>query len=304
MTIDTKKLKSWPFEAVRQSYTWQDAALYALGVGYGHDPLDTRQLRYVYEGRDGAVDATRMELATVPTMAVVLATPGFWPKHPESGIDWVKVLHGEQNLILHRPLPPSATVVSTNRIERIVDKGAGKGALLVQVRDLHDADSGELLATLESITFCRGDGGFSELPGNGPAGGDEAPAAKPRVPERKPDLRCELPSLPQAALIYRLCADLNPLHADPAVATAAGFERPILHGLASYGMAAHAIIKSCCDYDAQRLKSIGLRFSSPVFPGETLITEIWRDGSRVQFQSRVKERDKLVLSNGIAEITV
>ena len=304
MTLDYRKLKQWPFEAVRQRYDWRDAALYALGVGYAHDPLDARQLPYVYEGRDGATDPARMELVAVPTMAVVLATPGFWPKHPESGIDWVKVLHGEQNLVVHRPLPPSATVVSTNRVERIVDKGADKGALLVQVRDLHDADSGELLATLESITFCRGDGGFSARADNGPAGGDEAPTPKPAVPQRAPDLSCELPSLPQAALIYRLCADLNPLHADPEVARAAGFERPILHGLASYGMAAHAIIRSCCDYDARRLKSIGLRFSSPVYPGETLVTDIWRDGTRVQFQARVRERDRIVLSNGIAEIAL
>lgn len=302
MTIDYEKLKAWPFEAVRHTYTWKDAALYALGVGYGHDPLDARQLPYVYEGRDGADQPSRLELRAVPTMAVVLATPGFWPKHPDSGIDWVRVLHGEQNLVIHRPLPPAATLVSTNRVERIVDKGAGKGALLVQVRELHDAGSGERLATLESLTFCRGDGGFSDRAGNGPPGGDAPPAAKPAVPDRAPDLSCELPSLPQAALIYRLCADLNPLHADPEVARAAGFERPILHGLASYGMAAHAIIRSCCDYDARRLRSIGLRFSSPVYPGETLVTDIWRDGPRVQFQARVKERDKIVLSHGIATI--
>ncbi|MEZ5738592.1 MAG: MaoC/PaaZ C-terminal domain-containing protein [Burkholderiaceae bacterium] len=233
MTIQYDKLKQWPFETVRQTYDWRDAALYALGVGYGFDPMDTRQLPYVYEGPDVAGSGGAPALQTVPTMAVVLATPGFWVKDPASGVDWVKVLHGEQNLEIHRPLPAGGTVTSTTRVERIVDKGAGKGALLVQVRDLTDADSGQLLATLESITFCRGDGGYSAQPGNGPAGGDAPPTPRPKVPDSPPDTRCELPTLPQAALIYRLCADLNPLHADPAVAKAAGFERPILHGLAS-----------------------------------------------------------------------
>lgn len=298
MAIDYEKLKNWPFPEVKQQYRWQDAALYALGVGYGNDPLDERQLRFVYEGTDAA-DAS-MQVA--PTLPVVLAGPGFWAREPGTGIDWVKLLHGEQSLTLHRPLPRSATVASRNRIERIVDKGAGKGALIVQRRELVDSADGALLATIESISFCRGDGGFSQVAGNGPAGGDLPPEPKPRVPERAPDMRCELPTMLNAALVYRLCADLNPLHADPVVARAAGFERPILHGLASFGVAAHAILRTCADYDASRLRSIGLRFSSPVYPGETLITEIWCEAGRLQFQTRVKERDVIVLSNGVATL--
>lgn len=292
MAIDYKRLRNWPLADVEQSYDWKDSALYALGVGYGHDPMDERQLRFVYEEH----------MLAAPTMPVVLATHGFWVKEQNTGIDWVKVLHGEQSLVIHRPIPVAATVVGSMRVKGIVDKGRDKGAILVQERTLRDKATGELLATLEHLTFCRGDGGFSEQPDNGPRGGDPAPAAKPSTPDTTPDLVCDLPTMPQAALIYRLCADLNPLHADPKVARAAGFQRPILHGLASFGVAAHAIVRSCCDYDPTRLKSIGLRFSGPVFPGETLRTEIWRQDGRIQFRARALERDVVVLSHGLAGI--
>jgi acyl dehydratase len=293
MALDYHKLKSWPFADVEQSYGWKDSALYALGVGYGHDPLDERQLRFVYEDR----------MQTVPTMPVVLAGPGFWVKDPASGIDWVRVLHGEQSLTLHRPLPVEGTVIGRTAVVGVIDKGKDKGAILQQKRTLHDKASGELLATIEHLTFARGNGGFSQIEGNGPPGGDPPPPAKPAAPETAPDIVCDLPTMPQSALLYRLCADLNPLHADPAVARSAGFPRPILHGLASYGVAGHAILRSCCDYDPTRLKSIGLRFSGPVFPGETIRTEIWRSGTRVQFRARVLEREAIVLSHGIAELT-
>ncbi len=292
MAIDYARLKSRSFPEVRADYDWKDSVLYALGVGYGLDPTDRAQLRFVYE--EGQL--------TVPTMAVVLATPGFWVKEPDSGIDWVKVLHGEQHLELHRPLPVAGTVIGRNRVVSITDKGRGRGALLVQRRTLHDGSDDSVIATLEQVTFARGDGGFSERAGNGPPGGDPGPLPKPAVPDVAPDEICDLPTSAQGALIYRLCADLNPLHADPEVARAAGFERPILHGLASFGVAGHAILRTCCNYDPSRLASIGLRFSSPVYPGETLRTEIWRHGSRVQFQARVLERDKVVLSHGTAVV--
>ena len=292
MAIDYAALKARRFPEVRADYDWKDSILYALGVGYGLDPLDPAQLRFVYE----------QDQLAVPTMAVVLATPGFWVKAPDSGIDWVKVLHGEQQLVMHKPLPVSGSVIGRNRVASITDKGEGRGALLVQRRTLHDAADDSLIATLEQVTFARGDGGFSEREGNGPRGGDPGPAPRPAAPAREPDLVCDLPTSPQAALLYRLCADLNPLHADPEVARAAGFERPILHGLASFGVAAHAILRSCCGYDPARLASIGLRFSSPVHPGETLRTEIWRDGQAVQFQTRVLERDRIVLSHGVASL--
>lgn len=294
VTIDYKKLKNRSFPEVIQRYGWKDSALYALGVGFGHDPLDEAQLRFVYEQRNDQL--------AVPTMPVVLATPGFWPREPDTGIDWMNLLHGEQTVTLHRPVPLNATVASTNRLRALVDKGPGKGALIVQERDLIDTETGVLLATLESQSLCRGDGGFSELADNGPEGGDVAPPSKPRPPECAPDLVVDFPTLPQSALLYRLCADPNPLHVDPAVARAAGFGRPILHGLASFGVAGHAILKACCDYDPTRLRAIGLRFASPVYPGETLRTEIWWNGDRVQFRVKALERDRVVLTNGFADV--
>ena len=290
--IDYAKLKARVFPDVEQTYDEKDTMLYALGLGYGHDPMDERQLQFVYE----------KNLKALPTLPVVLGSPGFWVKEPDSGIDWVKVVHGEQSLHVHRPLPAAGTVIGRMRVTALVDKGAGKGALMFQERTLFDKKTDALLATLASVTFARGDGGFSDQPGNGPKGGDPAPAPKPATPDSAPHAVCDLPTLPQAALIYRLCNDRNPLHADPAVAKAAGFPRPILHGLATYGSAGHAILKTFCDYDPARLKSLSLRFSSPVFPGETIRTEMWRDGGRVQFRAKAVERDVVVLSHGAAEI--
>jgi acyl dehydratase len=292
MAIDYHRLKNWAFEPVVHTYDWRYSAMYALGVGYGFDPMDTDQLRFVYEP----------EMLAAPTMPVVLASPGFWIKEQNSGIDWVKVLHGEQSLVLHKALPVAATVVGELKVTHLVDKGAAKGALLVHERTIYEQSTGDLLATLSGTTFCRGDGGFSALPDNGPAGGDPAPEAKPACPQSEPDVVCELPTLPQAALWYRLCSDLNPLHADPAVALAAGFKQPILHGLASYGVVGHAIVRSLCGYDPTRLRALGLRFAGPVYPGETLSVEMWRSELGVQFQAKVKERNALVISHGLAQV--
>jgi len=289
--IDYHALKARRFPELAASYSARDTMLYALGVGYGSDPTDERQLEFVYE----------KNLRAAPTMAVVLAYPGFWVKEPDTGIDWVRVLHGEQSLELHRPLAPAGKVTGRTRVKALVDKGKDKGALLVHERKLYD-EAGALLATVESLSFCRGDGGFSERPGNGPRGGDPAPPAPPATPDTPPEIVCDLPTAPQAALVYRLSGDFNPLHAEPAVARAAGFARPILHGLATYGVAGHAILKSCCGYDPARLKSLSVRFSAPVYPGETIRTEIWRKGDDLQFRARALERDIVVLSRGRAQL--
>jgi acyl dehydratase len=284
MAIDYHKLKNWPFQEVVQNYTAKDCILYALGLGLGGDPLDAQQLRFVYEEN----------LQMLPTMPVVLGSPGFWIKNQATGIDWKSVLHGEQSLTIHRPPRASGTVVGKTRIEEIVDKGPGKGALIYSRRDLYDQPSGELLCSLSSTSFCRAEGGFG-----GPSGPTRAPH---ELPARAPDLSCDLPTLPQAALIYRLSGDYNPLHADPAVAAAAGFKQPILHGLCTYGVAGHAILKTLCGYDPTRLRRLDVRFSSPVYPGETIRTEIWNEGpGRAGFRSRVVERDTVVLNNGLAE---
>ncbi len=284
MPIDYDKIKNWPFPDIEQTYTEKDSILYALGVGYGHDPMDEAQLQFVYE----------QGLQAVPTMPVVLANPGFWLKNPATGIDWVKIVHGEQALHIHQPIPAAGTVTGSMRIKAIVDKGRDKGALLIQERSIVDKASGALLATLEHTTFCRGDGGFGK--------GDAAPPPPPALPEGEADASCDLPTLPQSALIYRLCADRNPLHADPAVAKAAGFPRPILHGLCSYGVAGHAILKTWCGYDPAKLTGLSLRFSAPVFPGETIRTEMWDRGSSILFRSRVLERNVVVLNNGVATV--
>jgi acyl dehydratase len=203
-------------------------------------------------------------------------------------------LHGEQGLIIHKPLTAAGTVVGRTRVTNIIDKGAGKGALLFSERDVIDRASGDLLCILTSTSVLRGDGGF---------GGPSGPAPEPHpLPQRSPDSVVDLPTLPQAALIYRLSGDYNPLHADPKVAVAAGFERPILHGLCTFGVAGRAILRSCCGNDPNRLKSMQTRFSAPVFPGEVIRTELWRAGDMVSFRARALDRDVVVLNNGRAVV--
>ena len=286
MVLDPQKILNWPFRPVEQTYTARDTILYALGCGLGIDPLDEAQLRFVFE---------EPELLALPSMAAVLSPPGFWARHPDSGIDWVRILHGEQAMEIHKPLPPAAKVVATAKVTDIVDKGAGRGALLIVQRTVRDVDTGEPLATLRSTTFARGDGGCG--------GTTETAPAPHTIPDRAPDGICDLPTAPNSALIYRLSGDPNPLHASPSVARDAGFDRPILHGLCSWGVAGHAILKTWCDYDPARIRSMALRFSAPVYPGETIRTEMWRDGDTVSFRARVAERDAVVLNNGRAEVS-
>jgi acyl dehydratase len=286
MPIVYDRLLALKIPDVEHAYGPKDCMLYALGVGLGLDPMDEQQLAFVYE----------KHLKVLPTMAVVIGYPGFWAKELDTGIDWVKVVAGEHSLKLHRPLKPSGTVISRTRVVEIVDKGAGKGAIVYSERTIDDKPTGERIATIMQTTFCRGDGGFGGPPR------EQLPVHP--IPERAPDLVCDLPTRPETALIYRLSADPNPLHAEPAVAQAAGFPRPILHGLATYGVAGHAILKSLCGYDPAKLTSIAGRFSAPVFPGETIRTELWRDGPVVSFRARVVERDVVALNNGRAEIVV
>jgi len=285
MTIDYDKLLNRRFPVVEHRYTRRDTMLYALGVGLGMDPMEREPLRFVYEA----------ELEVLPTMAAVLAIPGFWVREPDTGVDWVRVVHGEQDMVVHRPLAPEGTIKAQTRVTGIVDKGPGKGALIYSEREGVDAASGETLFTVRQTTFARGDGGF---------GGPDGPVRPPHeMPTRPPDEHCDLPTLPQAALIYRLSGDYNPLHADPDVAAQAGYPRPILHGLCTLGVAGHALLKSCCGFDPARLRSMQVRFTAPVFPGETIRTEIWRDGGVVSYRARVLERDAVVLNNGWAEVS-
>jgi acyl dehydratase len=280
MAIDPQKLLARRFAPVEHAYTRRDTILYALGIGLGADPTDAGQLSYVYE--EG--------LRAFPTMPVILGYPGFWAKDADTGIDWKRLVHAEQSFELHRPLVPEGKVVGHTRVSAIYDKGADKGALLCQERRVVDAASGELLATVSQMSMLRGDGGRG-----GSAG---TPPAPHRLPERQPDAVCDLPTLPQAALLYRLSGDTNPLHVDPAVARAAGFERPILHGLCTMGVACQAVLRTLWAYDAARLRAMRVRFSAPVLPGDTLRTEIWQDGDVVSFRTIALERQMIVLNAG------
>lgn len=288
--IDPQRLLDWQFPDITRHYTADDSMLYALAIGIGADPLDPRQLAYV--------DDTSSPQA-FPTMAVVLGFPGSWMADPETGIDFARIVHGEEEIIIHRPFAAAGTVIARHRVIDVIDKGAGRGAVIVYDKDLFDADDGAHLATVRHTTFARGDGGFSGAPA---VPRERLPA--PVAPERAPDCVREAATLPQQALIYRLCADRNPLHSNPATARAAGFDRPILHGLCSFGMAGHAVVAAWADGDAARLVSLRARFSAPVFPGDTLQFEMFDAGAdAVAFRARAKERGALVLSHGHATLT-
>jgi acyl dehydratase len=284
MAINYEKLINWNIPEAKQHLTKRDSILYALGVGLGSDPCDAQQLRFVYE----------QGLLALPTMAIILGYPGPWHANPELGITRSHVVHGEQGFRIVKPLPVEGELVGKTSVAGVVDKGKDKGALLMTESTVRDKASGDVVCTLTSTTFCRADGGF---------GGPDGPVKVPHVlPDAKPQLVCDLPTLPQAALIYRLSGDYNPLHADPAYASKAGFKMPILHGRCTFGIAGHALLKTVCGYDPSRFIAMEGRFSSPVYPGETIRTEMWQDGNVVSFRSTVPARGVTVLNNGRAEI--
>lgn len=281
------KVSQKKFAPVTATYQKRDTILYALGIGAGQaDPGDPQDLALTYEAG----------LQAVPSMAVILCPPedGFWIADPQYDIKWQMVLHGEQKLTLYKPVPAKGTIIGQDKIEAIHDKGEGKGAVMRISRTLKDAASGDVIGVSEASAFLRGDGGF---------GGSADGAPKPHpVPERAPDLSVELPTRTEQALIYRLSGDYNPLHIDPKVAKSAGFDKPILHGLCSYGIACRALVRSVCEGQPARLHRFDVRFSSPVYPGETIVTDIWKEGEgKAAFRCRVKERDLVVINNGYAE---
>lgn len=290
--IDMQAVRGREFPTLRQTYAGKDAILYALALGYGSNPVDAAQLRYIYE----------RDLQVVPTFANVLCHPGFWISDPRLGIDASRAVHGEHHVCFHQPLPAAGTVRGQTRVRDVIDKGAGKGALLVFERLLYDDASGALMASIQQHTLLRGDGGFS----GAPAAAGPRPAAA-TLADKPPDHVIDVPTLPQAALLYRLSADPNPLHADPQAALSAGFARPILHGLCTFGIACRAVLQACAGDQPARLRSLGGRFLAPVFPGERLRTEIWHEGTpdgvlQVRLRCRVPERDAVVFANGTATI--
>ena len=288
MPLNVDKLLALKIPAVEHSYGPKDCMLYALGLGLGQDPLNADELAFVYE----------KNLKVLPTFALMQGYAAYWLRKPELGVTWAKVVHGEQGLVLYQPVAPQGTVIGRTRILDVVDKGEGKGALVYSLREISDKASGRLLATLTQTTFCRADGGFG-----GPTRETPPPHA---LPERAPDLTSDLPTRPEMALIYRLSGDVNALHVDPDFAKAAGFPRPVLHGLASFGIAGHALLKTVCGYDPARLTAMAGRFSAPVYPGETIRTEFWRDNDKdlgvVSFRARVVERDVIAIDHGRAQV--
>lgn len=282
MQLQYDKLMARPPSTVTQTYTERDTILYALAVGAGRpDPSAPEALRFTYE----------KQLQALPAMAVVLGAGPNWITDPQWGIDFTRLLHGEQMLTIHRPLPSTGTVVSTETIEEIYDKGAEKGAVMHVKRLLRDTH-GELLVEVRSSAFLRGNGGFG-----GKSSGTPTPQAIPA--DRAPDAFLEMDIARDQASLYRLCGDTNPLHIDPAIARAAGFDRPILHGLCTYGIASRALVSMFCAHDASRVRRVDVRFSKPVYPGEALRTDAWQlECGRIAFRCSVPARGATVIDNG------
>jgi acyl dehydratase len=277
-----------------RSFTYgdKDVMLYALGIGLGADPMDEKELAFVYE----------RNLKVVPSAATVLAAAGgggpvagrepppLPAGHRPSQINYLMMVHGEQKVELHKPLPVYGTFTAEGRTVGAWDKGEGKGAVVVQETTWTD-EKGELAATLTGSMFARGDGGFG-----GPTEGQPEPH---QVPARAPDLSVDIATRPDQALLYRLNGDRNPLHSDPQSAKMSGFPRPILHGLCTYGITCRAVLQHVLDYDAEAIRSHQVRFSSPVFPGETITVDIWKDGKQISFEARVASRNVTVIKNGL-----
>lgn len=282
MSINYPAVLDLKEEGRRFTWTDRDTLLYALAVGMGSDPLDRNELPYVYE----------KGLHAMPTFATVVAWgAGITPER--IGLDRGKTLHGGEAITLHRPIPVSGSVVADSRVVAVYDKGVGKGAVIERETVLTDPESHERIATIIRTAFARADGGF---------GGPQDTRPGSVMPERKPDVTIELPTRRDQALLYRLCGDRNPLHADPDVARKSGFEAPILHGLCTYGMTCRAVLKAFCDYDSARILEYSVRFSAPVFPGELITMYLWLDGDTVSFEAAVLARDVTVIKDGRAKL--
>jgi acyl dehydratase len=265
-------------DAVTHTYTERDVMLYALGVGCG-----TGDLPFTYEG----------ELKVLPTFAVVPAFPAMLNLGGAMQVNPAMVLHGEQRIELAGPIPTAGTVTTTPTIKAVYDKI--KGAVVVVGTESVDA-RGKLLFRNTSSIFVRGEGGF---------GGERGPSGARNVPpDRKPDQSISMKTLPQQALLYRLSGDMNPLHADPNFAAMGGFDRPILHGLCTFGHAGRAVLAAYCGNDPARMKSFEVRFSGVVFPGETITTDMWQVApGTIVFAART-ERGEAVLTGAGAEVAV
>ncbi len=287
MVASPLRLLDWNIPSIQQHYTQHNTALYALSVGLGHSPLDPLQL--------ALVDPWNPKLTALPSMALVLGYPGFWlgepAVHRDTGILPEQVLHIEQTLVLHETLPAQGKVVGHTRVTGLVDKGVDRGCLIYSERNIHLADDERLLATCRQTHYLRGAGGFG-------ATNFTQPAAASSPPSHAPDHVVELTTRPEQALIYRLNGDANRLHFDPNLAQQSGFKRPILHGMCTMGVVTHALLRARANYETARLHSLTVRMTAPVFPGDTIRTEIWNTG---EFRAHALER-KVIVIDGHADI--
>jgi acyl dehydratase len=262
------------------SWTDREAMLYALAIGMGSEPDNTDELPFVYE----------KNLKAVPTLATVVA----WGANigaERLGLNRALTVHGEESITWHKPIAAAGSLVASSRVAAVYDKGE-KGAVVERETQLRDVD-GTLLVSIARTAFARGDGGF---------GGPSETPAPHQVPSRAADLVLEFATRPDQALLYRLCGDRNPLHADPAVAKAGGFPRPILHGLCTYGICCRAILQAYCAYQPEHMKSLSARFSAPVLPGDRIAVRLWKDQDIVSFEASVPAREVTVIRSGRARI--
>ncbi len=287
MTVDVEKLLQYTFSPFLHTYTERDVSLYALGVGAPLNPLDASELRFVYE-LAGDFQALPTFPVLFPSKMLIEVLTGDLP-----GLQFnpMMLVHGEQYLELRGALPTSGSVRCEAHISGCYDKGSG--ALLVTDVLCKDEQTQQEVAFLQLSMFIRGVGGFGGERGTG--------AVIPSIPDRAPDVEMLQETSPNQALIYRLSGDTNPLHADPNMAAVGGFDRPILHGLATMGFSARAVLRHFCQNEAQHFKSIRVRFAKPVFPGESLLTRMWHlpEENAVVFETTVPERDAVVLNNAV-----
>lgn len=273
-------------KTIEYNFTKRDTVLYALGVGAPADWLNQDDLKFVYE--------LHHDFCALPTMPVVYSSESINDivSGEIAGIKFnpMMLVHGEQSLEIKKTLPVAGKILCTPKIANIYDKGSGM--LMKNVVTCVD-EVGDVVAETVSSMFIRGLGGF---------GGERGTSEKIEMPDRAPDKRHEEQTLTRQALIYRLSGDINPLHADPNMAQVGNFEKPILHGLATYGFAGRAILKHFADNDPTRFKSIKGRFSREVYPGDTLITEMWESDEGILFQTKAKDRDVVVFSGGLAVV--
>jgi len=265
------------------SWSSKDALLYALGVGAGQDdPLG--ELQFTTE------NSHEVTQRVLPTFGVIVVQQG-GPRQALGDFNRAMLVHAEQSLTLHRPLPVQGRASITSMLSGIYDKGSG--ALVVTESTAADAESGEPLLSTTSSVFIRGEGDF---------GGDRGPSAAWLRPEREPDHRASSRTRPDQALLYRLSGDRNPLHSDPAFAARAGFTRPILHGLCTYGVTGRLLLHTLCGSDPGRFRSMRARFSRPVLPGARLTVSMWVDGGIAKFQT-TDDDGQVVIDHGEVEFS-